>query len=157
MRKMRSLLAPLAFAVVSLSGCSADVATGVADNAIYNGTYVGQGTIQSSPTGYSAAAPEPAVVTLTLSTIGSDFGGTLVSTLKSGQYSYRGNVSGRVTPYGGSFTYIQSTCEGTLYGSFTLSEASSVETLSGSAVGRDCDAGASGDNVRITFTNLVRQ
>ncbi len=144
----------LLLAGMTLSGCSASVATGTADNAIYNGTYAGQGTIQRSPAGYVGAVSEPTAVRLTLSTLGSDFSGTLTSALGSGLFMYTGGVSGRVTPSGGDFTYVQSSCQGTLHGSFVLNDGG---TISGSAVGRDCEAGATGDNVRIVFTNLVRQ
>lgn len=133
------------------------MATGTADNAIYNGTYIGDGTVQRAPSGYASATTQPTTVTLTLSTLGSDFSGTLSSVLKSGLVSdtaYTGGVSGRVTPTGGDFTYVQRGCQGTLHGSFVLNDGG---TISGSAVGRDCDAGAIGDNVRIVFTNLVRQ
>lgn len=147
-----------ALAVLAAGGCSADVATGVADNAIYNASYVGAGSIQRSPTGYAAAIPEPTSVTLTLSTLGASFSGplgiSLTSAPTSGLATYAGGVSGRITPSGGDFTYVQSGCQGTLHGSFVLGADG---TLSGSAAGRDCDAGATGDNVRITFDNLVRQ
>ncbi len=150
---MRPALLTLSAAVV-LAGCSASVATGTADNAIYNGSYAGSGTIQRSPVGYASGSSQPTTVTLTLSTLGSDFSGTLTSALQSGLVSYTGGVSGRVTPTGGDFTYVQSSCQGTLHGSFVLNDGG---TISGSAVGRDCEAGATGDNVRIVFTNLVRQ
>lgn len=138
----------------ALGGCHADVATGTADNAIYNASYVGAGTIERSPIGYASAASQPTVVTLTLSTLGADFSGNLSSAIKTGLVTYAGGVAGRVTPAGGDFTYVQSTCQGTLHGSFVLNDGG---TISGSAVGRDCDAGATGNNVRISFTNLVRQ
>lgn len=137
----------------ALAACSADVATGTADNAIYNGTYAGEGTLQRSPVGYASAVSQPTSVRLTLSTLGSDFSGTLTSALSSGFFTYTGDVSGRVTPSGGDFTYVQRSCQGTLHGSFVLNGGS----ISGSAVGRDCDAGGTGDNVRIVFPNLVRQ
>lgn len=143
----------IALALV-LAACSADVATGVADQAIYNGTYTGSGTIQRSPTGYASAMVQPTTVTITLSTLGSNFTGTMSNALKSGLYTYSGGVAGRVTPSGGDFTYVQSGCQGTLHGSFVLNDGGSI---TGYAVGRDCDAGATGDNVRIQFTNLVRQ
>lgn len=145
------------FALLSafvLGGCHASVVTGTADNAIYNASYVGAGTIERSPTGYASAASQPTVVTLTLSTLGADFSGNLTNALKTDSISYGGGVAGRVTPAGGDFTYVQSSCQGTLHGSFVLNDSG---TISGSAVGRDCDAGATGDNVRISFTNLVRQ
>ncbi len=145
------LFGALTISAFALGGCSASVATGTADNAIYNASYVGDGAIQRS---YAGAASQPTSVTLTLSTLGADFSGTLSSTLKSGLSSYAGGVSGRVTPTGGDFTYVQSDCVGTLHGSFVLN---SDGTLSGSAVGRDCNAGSTGDNVRISFSNLVRR
>lgn len=138
----------------ALGGCHASVITGTADNAIYNASYVGAGTIERSPAGYASAAPQPTVVTLTLSTLGADFSGSLSNAIKTGSTTYAGGVAGRVTPAGGDFTYVQSGCQGTLHGSFVLNDGG---TISGSAVGRDCDAGATGNNVRISFTNLVRQ
>lgn len=141
-------------AVFALGGCSASVATGIADNALYNAPYTGDGTVQRFPTGYAGATAQPSTVTLTLSTLGSNFSGPFTSALKSGLATYSGGVSGRVTPTGGDFTYVQNNCQGTLYGSFVLNADG---TISGSAIGRDCDAGPTGDNIRITFTNLVRQ
>lgn len=154
----RSALAAIAAAAatvaVALAGCSASVATGTADNAIYNGRYVGAGTIQRSPSGYAAAPVQPTVVTITLSTLGSDFTGTLASALSAPASRYDGGVAGRVTSTGGDFTYVQSGCQGTLHGAFVLNGDG---TISGSAVGRDCGAGATGDNVHIDFANLARQ
>lgn len=143
-----------ALLVVAFGGCHADVATGTADNAVYNAKYVGDGTIERSPVGYASAASQPTSVTLTLSTLGANFSGPLTGVLKTGFSTYTGGVTGRVTPTGGDFTYVQTGCQGTLHGSFVLNDGG---TISGSAVGRDCDAGATGNNVRISFTNLVRQ
>lgn len=151
-RRAGSLIAGLVAALL-LAACSGDVATGTDGNAIYNASYVGPGTIARSPVGYAGATPQPTQVTLTLSQLGSTFTGSMSNALTSSLFSYTGDVSGRVTSTGGSFIYVQSPCAGTLYGTFTAVNG----VLSGSAVGRDCDAGGTGDNVRITFTNLVRQ
>jgi hypothetical protein len=140
-----------AAAALSLAACSGEKVTGL-DRMIYNATYSGQGTIQRSPNGFAAGAVQPANVTMTLSQLGQDFTGTWSVALTSGQYTYSGDITGRTTSAGADFTLVQSPCAGTLYGSFTVAE----DELTGSAVGRDCDAGATGNNVRITFTNLVR-
>jgi hypothetical protein len=140
-------------AALSLAACSGEGATSPSlDGMVYNATYTGQGTIQRSPDGFDAGAVQPATVTMTLSQLGQDFSGRWTVTLTTG-FSYSGSVTGRTTSTGADFTYVETSCIGTLYGSFTVAEAQ----LSGTATGRDCDAGATGNNVRITFTNLVRQ
>jgi hypothetical protein len=138
-------------AVFSLAACSGETATGL-DQMVYNATYTGQGTIQRSPDGFSAGAIQPATMTMTLAQLGQDFSGTWSVTIASGLASYTGSVTGRTTSAGADFTLVESPCTGTLYGSWSVSNAQ----LTGSAAGRDCDAGATGNNVQITFTNLVR-
>jgi hypothetical protein len=136
---------------LSLTACSGERVAGL-DNMVYNATYSGQGTIQRSPNGYAAGVAQPVDFTMTLSQLGQDITGTWSAALTSGQYTYSGTVTGRTTSTGADFTFVQSPCTGTLYGSFTVSNAE----LTGSALGRDCDAGATGNNVQITFTDLVR-
>ena len=138
-----------------LAGCSGQSATGL-DQMIYNATYTGQGTLQRSPVEAGTPAPpatRPMTVTMTLAQLGQDFSGTFSVTDTLARPIYSGSVTGRSTSAGADFTFVvPSPCAGALYGSFTVSNAE----LTGSAAGRDCGAGATGNNVQVTFTNLVR-
>lgn len=139
--------------LLSLAACSGEGITGL-DQELYNGTFSGPATfsISSPSTGIGAASGE--TVKLTLSQLGRDFTGTFAVTDSSGQSLYAGTVAGRTTSTGADFTFvIPPTCPGVMYGSFTVSNGD----LTGSAAGRDCNAGAPGNNVHITFTNLARQ
>ncbi|HEY5085780.1 MAG TPA: hypothetical protein VII66_00340 [Gemmatimonadaceae bacterium] len=141
-------------AALSLPACSGDTATGL-DQVIYNATYTGQGTIQRSTIqGGALSQTAPMQVTMTLAQLGQDFSGTFSVADNAAQSIYAGSVTGRATSAGADFTVVvPPTCAGTLYGSWTVANGE----LTGSAAGRDCGAGATGDNVQITFTNLVRQ
>lgn len=154
--KKPSVITRAVVAVAALCACSGSgsVATETAGNFVYNQTYTGPGTIQRSSGGYASGVVQPTTVTVTFSQLGSVFRGALVSTATSGQFADSGDVVGRVTSSGGEFTFIQMNCQGTLHGSFVNDNG----ILTGAAAGRDCEAGppASGDNVRITFTNLAR-
>ena len=138
---------------LSLAACSGQSATGL-DQMVYNATYTGPGTIQGSPIAAAPLPPtRPMTVTMTLAQLGQDFSGTFSVADTLARPIYSGSVTGRSTSAGASFTFVvPAPCAGTLYGSFTVSSGQ----LTGSAAGRDCNAGATGNNVQITFTNLVR-
>jgi hypothetical protein len=145
-----------AAAILALAGCSSDHITGL-EQMVFNATFTGKGTVQRSPGDAALAAPEPATVTMTLGQLGQDFSGTWTITPVSSASALSGGVNGRTTPFGADFTFVESPpCNGTLHGSFTVTNGE----LTGSAAGRDCVAdGSAGtaNNVQITFTNLVRQ
>jgi hypothetical protein len=138
---------------LSLSACSGQTATGL-DQMVYNAAYSGQAVLTRSPVEAVVSPPtQPMTLTMTLAQLGQDFSGTFVIADTSGQALYSGSVTGRTTSAGADFTFVvPPTCPGALYGSWTLSNGA----LSGSAAGRDCGATATGNNVQITFTNLVR-
>lgn len=138
---------------LSLAACSGQSATGL-DQMVYNATYTGPGAIQGSPIVAGPLPPaRPMTVTMRLAQLGQDFSGTFSVADTLARPIYSGSVTGRSTSAGASFTFVvPAPCAGTLYGSFTVSNGQ----LSGSAAGRDCNAGATGNNVQITFTNLVR-
>lgn len=140
-------------AAFALAGCSGQSATGL-DQMIYNATYTGQGTLQRSPIEAGTPVPtRPMTVTMTLAQLGQDFSGTFSVTDTLARPIYSGSVTGRSTSAGADFTFVvPSPCAGALYGSFTVSNGE----LTGSAAGRDCGASPTGNNVQITFTNLVR-
>ena len=93
-------------------------------------------------------------ISMTLSQLGQNFTGTFSLADTTGQRVYSGSVTGKPTNTGADFTFvIPGPCAGVLYGSFTVANAQ----LTGAATGRDCSDAASGTNIRITFTNLVRQ
>lgn len=148
----------LTAAVLALAACSGQAITGL-DQALYNATYSGPATIQGLPilTVDTTFAPPAVRFTMTTSQLGQTFSGTFVFTNSaSGQQLYSGNLTGKTDNTGASLVLVvPSPCPGTLYGSFTVS---ATGTLTGSASGRDCNAGpAPASNVQITFTNLVRQ
>ncbi len=151
MRKGAFMLA--AAAALSLGACSGSAATGL-DQMIYNATYTGVASLQRSPSAAGALPPTQSMTfTMTLAQLGQDFSGTFFVTDPLGQPIYSGSVTGRSTSAGADFTFVvPSPCAGTLYGSFTVSNGE----LTGSAAGRDCGAVATGNNVQITFTNLVK-
>lgn len=143
-----------ALVALSLAACSGSSATGL-DQMIYNATYIGPGTLQGTPVAAGSADPltRPVTMAMTLSQLGQDFSGTFLLQDTLGKPAYAGSVTGRSTSLGADFTFvIPAPCAGTLYGSFTVANGE----LTGSATGRDCDSGPSGNNVQITFTNLVR-
>ena len=121
---------------------------------VYNAAYSGAGTFQRSPitAGTPGSLPRAVRVTISTSQLGQDFSGTFSVTDSTGLTLYTGGITGRTTSAGGDFTFvIPPPCVGTMYGSFGVVNGA----LTGSAVGRDCDASATGNNVQITFTNLV--
>ncbi len=150
----RGVLLAVAAAALSLAACSGQTATGL-DQMIYNATYTGQAVLQRSPTEAGVVSPtRPMSLTMTLSQLGQDFSGTFVVADTAGQSVYSGSVTGRTTSAGADFTLVApAPCAGTLYGSWTVPSGA----LAGSAAGRDCGAAATGNNVQITFTNLVRR
>ena len=150
MRRRAFILA--AAGSLALAACSGAAATGL-DGMVYNATYTGQGTLQRASGGYAAAPSQPINYTMTLSQLGQDFTGTWAATVIADQSSYSGSISGRTGSAGADFTLVEIPCSGALYGSFTVSSAGQ---LTGSANGRDCAAGPSGNNIQVTFTNLVR-
>ncbi len=143
----------VAAVALSLSACSGETATGL-DQMVYNATYSGQAVLQRSPIEAGMLPPtRPMTLTMTLAQLGQDFTGTFVVADMSGQSVYSGSVTGRTTSAGADFTFVvPPSCAGVLYGSWTVSAGA----LSGSGTGRDCGAGPTGNNVQITFTNLVR-
>ncbi|MDQ2890411.1 MAG: hypothetical protein M3R65_07625 [Gemmatimonadota bacterium] len=153
---MKRLAITLAAAgALVLSACSGAAATGL-DQMVYNATYSGQGTLQRAPD-ITVAALQPINYSMTLSQLGQDFTGTWTAVVVSDQTTYSGSITGRTTSAGADFTLVELSCSGVLYGSFTVSGTDQLTSqLSGSASGRDCAAGPSGNNVRITFTNLAR-
>jgi hypothetical protein len=141
-------------AAFSLAACSGAAATGL-DQMIYNATYSGPATLRLPvPLGGGALAPaQPLTLTMTLSQLGQDFSGTFAITDTLARSLYSGSVTGRSTSAGADFTLVvPPPCAGALYGSFSVSNGQ----LTGSAAGRDCGVVAVGNNIRITFTNLVR-
>lgn len=139
-------------AALSLAACSGAAATGL-DQMIYNATYSGPATLQRSPIPAGPTAAQPLTLTMTLSQLGQDFSGTFVVTDTLARSLYSGSVTGRSTSAGADFTLVvPPPCAGVLYGSFSVSSGQ----LTGSAAGRDCGAGSAGNNVQLTFTNLVR-
>ena len=149
--KTRAFILAAAGSLV-LAACSGAAATGL-DGMVYNATYSGQGTVRRAPGGFPAAPTQPINYTMTLSQLGQDFTGTWKATVIADQTTYSGSISGRTGSAGADFTLVEIPCSGVLYGSFTVSGS---DQLTGSASGRDCAAGPSGDNIQITFTNLVR-
>lgn len=143
-----------AAAILSLAACSGKGITGL-DQELYNATFSGPAMFSISNSGASIAPSAPGeTIKMTLSQLGRDFTGTFTVADSSGKSLYAGSVAGRTTSAGADFTFvIPPTCAGVMYGSFTVSNGG----LNGSADGRDCNAQASGNNVHITFTNLVRQ
>jgi hypothetical protein len=143
----------VAAAALSLAACSGETATGL-DQMVYNATYTGQAVLERSPVEAGTLAPtRPLTLTMALSQLGQDFSGTFVLADTTGQTVYSGSVTGRTTSAGADFTFVvPPTCAGVLYGSWTVAG----EALAGSATGRDCGAAPTGNNVQITFTNLVR-
>lgn len=140
-------------AILSLAACSGKGITGL-DQELYNATFLGPATFSISNSSAGIAAAPGETIKMTLSQLGRDFTGTFTVADSSGQSLYAGSVAGRTTSTGADFTFvIPPTCSGVMYGSFTVSNGD----LTGSAAGRDCNAQASGDNVHITFSNLVRQ
>ena len=124
-----------------------------------NATYSGPATLQGLPiiTVDTTFAPPVVRFTMTTSQLGQTFSGTFALTdSTTGQRLYSGNLTGKTDNTGASLVLVvPSPCPGTLYGSFTVSGNGK---LTGSASGRDCNAGPAPDsNIRITFTNLVRQ
>ncbi len=150
--KLRLLLATAA--VLSLAACSGEGITGL-DQMIYNATYRGAATLQAgAAAGTPAGASQPLVISMTTSQLGQSFSGNFALSDSAGTQVYAGNIVGKTTNMGADFTFVvPAPCAGTLYGSFTVTNGE----LTGSASGRDCNASASGSNVRIGFTNLVRQ
>ncbi len=142
----------VAATVLTVSACSGATATGL-DQMVYNATYSGQGTLQRAPGGYSTAPVQQIGFSMTLSQLGQDFSGTWTAVVASDQSTYSGSITGRSTSAGADFTLVESPCSGALYGSFTVSSAGQ---LTGTSSGRDCAAGPTGNNIQITFTNLVR-
>jgi hypothetical protein len=140
-------------AAFSIAACSGESVTGL-DQMLYNATYSGPVTFQRSPIDAGIGAAQPSTVAMKLSQLGRDFTGTFTVADSSGRSVYSGSVMGRTTTSGADFTFvIPPECPGVLHGSFTVSNGE----LAGSATGRDCGATGDGDNVQITFTNLVRQ
>lgn len=142
-------------ATLSLSACSGAAVTGLSQM-VYNATYKGQATLlRAGQVPANMPLPKlPLSMTMVLSQLGQNFTGTFTVADSSGQSVYAGNITGKVTSAGADITMvIPSPCAGTLYGSFTAPAAA----LDGTAAGRDCVANAPGNNVQITFTNLVRQ
>lgn len=150
MRRRAFFLA--AISALTFTACSGAAATGL-DQMVYNATYSGQGTLQRGPGGFSTAPSQPITFSMTLSQLGQDFSGTWTATVASDQTTYSGGITGRATSAGADISLVETPCSGALYGSFTVSSAGE---LTGSASGRDCAAGPTGNNIQITFTNLVR-
>ena len=142
-----------AAATFSLAACSGEGITGLTQM-VYNATYSGPAALQRSPV--PASLPSDASqlgITMVLSQLGQNFGGTFSITDSTGNAVYTGSITGKATATGADITLVvPPPCAGTLYGSFTVANGE----LTGSAAGRDCGADASGNNVQITFTNLVR-
>ena len=154
MRRRAFILA--AAGSLALAACSGAAATGL-DGMVYNATYSGQGTVRRAPGGYATTPAQPINFAMTLSQLGQDFTGSWTATVIADQTTYSGSISGRTGSAGADFTLVEIPCSGVLYGSFSVSGAAQLTSqLTGSASGRDCAAGPSGDNIRITFTNLVR-
>lgn len=152
--KSRTLLASIA-AILTLGACSGDSITGLSQ-LVYNATYKGQATLlRAGQVPANMPLPDlPLSMTMVLSQLGQNFTGTFTVADSSGQWLYAGSVTGKVTSAGADITMVvPSPCAGTLYGSFTVPAGA----LDGTAAGRDCVADAPGNNVQITFTNLVRQ
>ena len=141
-----------AAAALSLVACSGETATGL-DQMVYNATYSGQGVLQRAPGGFAGAPSQPITFSMTLSQLGQDFTGSWTAVVTADQTTLSGGTTGRTTSAGADFTLVETPCSGVLYGSFTVSADG---RLTGSASGRDCAAGPSGNNIQITFTNLVR-
>jgi hypothetical protein len=141
-------------AVLAVAACSGDAITGL-DQAVYNATYVGPATLQNPlPSADPPAVPPPLHISMTMSQLGQDFTGSFFLADSTGRQVYSGSVTGKTTNTGANFTFVvPAPCAGTLHGSFTVANSE----LSGSATGRDCTDIATGTNIRITFTNLVRQ
>ena len=141
-------------ALLSLAACSGENITGL-DQAIYNATYSGSATFQSPVTEASSpASPTPVRISMTLSQLGQNFTGTFLLADSTGQRVYAGSVTGKTTNTGADFTFVvPAPCAGTLYGSFTVANGE----ISGTANGRDCNSSATGGEIGIAFTNLVRQ
>ena len=154
MRRHAFIVAAVAAtAALSLAACSGGTATGL-DQMVYNAAYSGPGTFQRSPIEAGAPASSSRAVRVTISTsqLGQDFSGTFSIADSTGLTLYTGGITGRTTSAGGDFTFvIPPPCVGAMYGSFGVVNGA----LTGSAAGRDCDASATGNNVQITFTNLV--
>ena len=138
---------------LSLAACSGQSATGL-DQMVYNATYTGQGTFYRAPILQHTLPPtQPMIVTMTLAQLGQDFSGTFSVADTLARTIYSGSVTGRSTSAGADITFVvPSPCAGTLYGTFTVSGGE----LTGSAIGRDCGGAYGGNDVQITFTNLVR-
>ena len=141
-------------ATLSLAACSGDSVTGFSQM-VYNATYTGQGTLLRSTEQPVGLSPNQSLsMTMVLAQLGQNFTGTFSIADSSGQAVYTGSITGKVTSSGADITLVvPSPCAGTLYGSFTVSNGE----LNGSAAGRDCIASVPGNDVQITFTNLVRQ
>lgn len=140
-------------AILALAACSSAAITGL-DQALYNATYTGAATFANPVPNANVAPPTPLTISMTLSQLGQNFTGTFSLADSTGQPVYSGSVTGKPTNTGADFTLvIPGPCAGVLYGSFTVSNSQ----LTGAATGRDCTDAASGTNIRITFTNLVRQ
>ena len=153
MRRHAFIVAAVAAAALSLAACSGETATGL-DQMVYNAAYSGSGTFQRSPieAGTPVSSSRAVRVTISTSQLGQDFSGTFSVADSTGLTLYSGGITGRTTSAGGDFTFvIPSPCVGTMYGSFGVVNGA----LTGSAAGRDCDASVPGNNVQITFTNLV--
>jgi hypothetical protein len=149
--RLRSVLTA---ALLALAACSSDSVTGL-DQTIYNATYSGPATFwMSSPLANTVPPPSGETMSMTLSQLGRDFTGSFTVTDSTGNPVYSGSVAGRTTSSGGDFTFvIPGACPGTMYGSFTSTDAA----LTGSASGRDCSAPSLGTGLHITFTNLARR
>ena len=144
-----------AAATLSLAACSGEGITGLSQM-VYNATYAGPATLRPLvvPAQQQQPAGQPLTMTVVLAQLGQNFGGTFSIADSAGHAVYAGSITGKVTSSGADITLVvPAPCAGTLYGSFTVSNGE----LNGSATGRDCMADASGNNVQITFTNLVRQ
>jgi hypothetical protein len=145
----------LAATVLSIAACSGENITGL-DQALYNATYSGPATFANPlPNIDVPASPPPRRISMTLSQLGQNFTGTFLLSDTTGQRIYAGSITGKTTNTGADFTIVvPAPCPGALYGSFTVSGDGA---LTGSATGRDCSDASTGTNIRITFTNLVRQ
>jgi hypothetical protein len=151
MKRRAFLLLPAA--ILALTACSSGPITGL-DQALYNATFTGAATFANPLPNASVAPSAPLTISMTLSQLGQNFTGTFSLADSTGQPVYSGSVTGKPTNTGADFTFvIPGPCAGVLYGSFTVANAQ----LTGAATGRDCSDAASGTNIRITFTNLVRQ
>ena len=139
--------------LLSLAACSGENITGL-DQALYNATYSGSATLQYPSSNANTPASPPLHISMTLSQLGQNFTGTFLLADSTGKRAYAGSVTGKTTNTGANFTFVApAPCPGTLYGSFTVADAE----LSGSADGRDCNSNGPGGEIRITFSNLVRQ